>query len=192
MVSTGDIEVAHSAMQKALEGRRRFLTGARVELELQDSSIDVRLVDRLAVLIAKTGMVLQRIEARPARGPRRRTVEQVATAPTAAAGTTLLHRGPLRGGQRLVHDGSVVVLGDVNPGAEIIASGSVIVWGRVRGKVEAGIEGNDDALVCALDLAPSQLRIGSVITRSPDDPRRTPEPEVARLEQGQIVVSSWR
>ncbi len=91
-----------------------------------------------------------------------------------------------------MYEGSVVVLGDVNPGAEIVAAGSVLVWGRLRGKVEAGVGADATAVVCALDLAPSQLRIGPVIARAPDDPHHRPEPEVAQLRDGQIVVTAWR
>ncbi len=50
--------------------------------------------------------------------------------------------------------GSVVVLGDVNPGAEIIAGGNVIIWGRMRGTAQAGIDGDETAIVCALEMSP--------------------------------------
>ena len=60
----------------------------------------------------------------------------------------------------------MLVLGDVNPGAEVVAGGSVVVWGRLRGVVEAGqAEGSGPAVVCALDLAPTQLRLGTALAR---------------------------
>lgn len=102
----------------------------------------------------------------------------------------LVHR-TLRGGQRVEHRGSVVVLGDVNPGAEVIAGGDVVVWGRLRGTVEAGTE-VAGSRVCALDLAPTQLIIGRAIARAPEEPGRVPVPEVAREEGGLIVVDTWR
>ena len=80
----------------------------------------------------------------------------------------LLHR-TLRSGQLLQHPGHVVVIGDVNPGAEIIAGGDVVVWGRVRGTIHAGALGDNKATVCALELRPTQLRIGSHIATSPPD-----------------------
>jgi septum site-determining protein MinC len=58
----------------------------------------------------------------------------------------------LRSGFKVSYQGHVVVIGDVNPGAEIVAGGSVVVWGRLRGVVHAGAEGNEKAVVCALDL----------------------------------------
>jgi septum site-determining protein MinC len=104
----------------------------------------------------------------------------------------LLMRHTLRSGQSLRHPGHVVVVGDVNPGAEIIAGGDVVVWGKLRGMVHAGALGNDDAVVCALELSPTQLRIGSRISRSPDDVRaKGTHPEIASLLDGQIVARPW-
>jgi len=104
----------------------------------------------------------------------------------------LVVRRTLRSGQALRHPGSVAVIGDVNAGAEIVAGGDVIVWGRLRGVVHAGALGNEGAVVCALDLAPTQLRIGTRITRSPDDRRRKPRPETARVRDGQIIAEPWK
>jgi septum site-determining protein MinC len=103
----------------------------------------------------------------------------------------LVARRTLRSGQQLRHPGSIAVLGDVNPGAEIVAGGDIIVWGKLRGTVHAGAMGNDNAIVCALDLTPTQLRIAQHIARSPEGRRRKPTPEVARVRNGQIVAESW-
>jgi septum site-determining protein MinC len=90
------------------------------------------------------------------------------------------------------HTGHVVVVGDVNPGAEIIAGGDVVVWGRLRGTVHAGAGGDAAAVVCALVLAPTQLRIGSHIARSPGgEPGRRILPEVASVQGDQIVAKPW-
>ncbi len=96
----------------------------------------------------------------------------------------------LRSGMRVSFQGTVVVIGDVNPGAEIIASGSIIVWGRLKGTVHAGAEGNEKAVVCALDLHPTQLRIASVISMTPEKKSKL-QPEIARIEHGQVVANPW-
>ena len=101
----------------------------------------------------------------------------------------LIHR-TLRSGYSLHYNGHVVVIGDINPGAEVIASGDVVVWGRLRGMVHAGAGGNIDALVCALDLAPTQLRIADQIAITPQR-RGKPQPEMARLKDGQVVAEAW-
>lgn len=99
--------------------------------------------------------------------------------------------GPLRSGNRVAFDGNIVVFGDVNPGAELVAGGSVIVWGRLRGVVHAGAQGDEDAIVCALELAPTQLRIAGQIAVSP---KRTGKstPEVARIKDGILLAEPWQ
>jgi septum site-determining protein MinC len=91
---------------------------------------------------------------------------------------------------KITFQGSVVILGDVNPGAEIIASGSVIVWGRLRGTVHAGAEGDEKAVVAALDMRPMQLRIASLASITPER-RGKVQPEMARIENGRVVADSW-
>ena len=102
----------------------------------------------------------------------------------------LVHR-TLRSGYSLKYPGHVIVLGDVNPGAEVTAGGNVIVWGRLRGTVHAGAEGNDEAVVCALDLAPMQLRIAGRVAISPQR-KGKPLPEMAHLKNGQVVAEAWK
>ncbi|HTX90132.1 MAG TPA: septum site-determining protein MinC [Anaerolineales bacterium] len=99
-------------------------------------------------------------------------------------------KGPLRSGVRIVFDGNVVVLGDVNSGAEIVAGGSIIVWGRLRGVVHAGAQGDETAIVCALELAPTQLRIAGEIAVSPKKQNKT-QPEVASLQDGHLTAEPW-
>lgn len=101
-------------------------------------------------------------------------------------------RGALRSGRVVEGAGHVVVIGDVNPGAEIIAGGDVVVWGKLRGLVHAGAFGDRQAVVCALEMIPTQLRIADLITVSPSDPRdMEPIPEMASIKNGRIVAESW-
>jgi septum site-determining protein MinC len=96
----------------------------------------------------------------------------------------------IRSGQVVRHHGHVIVLGDVNAGGEIIAGGNVIVWGRLRGTVHAGALGDRSAVICALELAPMQLRIADLIARSPAD-GTVRVPEVARIDGEHIGVEAW-
>jgi len=96
----------------------------------------------------------------------------------------------LRSGTRLQYAGNVVIIGDVNPGAEVIARGSIVVWGKVAGIVHAGAEGDENAVVCALDLRPIQLRIADQISLSPKR-KGKPMPEMARLVENQVIAQSW-
>jgi len=103
----------------------------------------------------------------------------------------LVVRRTLRSGQSLRHPGHVVIIGDVNPGAEVVAGGDILVWGRVRGMVHAGALGDEGAVICALDLDPTQLRIAGHIARSPEELLRKPVPEMASVLEGQIVAVPW-
>lgn len=104
---------------------------------------------------------------------------------------TLYLRRTIRSGQAVHHHSNVVVLGDVNPGAEIVAGGDIMVWGVLRGMVHAGYPDNEQALVCALQLAPVQLRIGHLLSRPPEGFEAQPRPEVATTRGGQIIVETW-
>jgi septum site-determining protein MinC len=97
----------------------------------------------------------------------------------------------LRSGYSLKYPGHVIILGDVNPGAEVIAGGNIIVWGRLRGSVHAGVDGDDDAVVCALDLSPMQLRISGKAGVGAVK-KGKPLPEMARLKNGQVVSETWK
>ncbi|MGB8643804.1 MAG: septum site-determining protein MinC [Anaerolineae bacterium] len=104
-----------------------------------------------------------------------------------------LVRRTVRSGQVIRYPGTVIVLGDVNPGGEIIAGGDVVIWGRLRGVVHAGASGNERAVVGALALAPTQLRIGGHIARAPDDRGKGNRgAEVARVRESRIVIESWK
>jgi septum site-determining protein MinC len=83
------------------------------------------------------------------------------------------------------------VIGDVNPGAEIIAHGNILVWGRLRGAAHAGSLGDEDAVVCALDLTPAQLRIAGQISKAMPK-KKNQGPQVARLKDQQIRIGSWQ
>jgi septum site-determining protein MinC len=104
----------------------------------------------------------------------------------------LLLKETLRSGRSVYHEGHVVIIGDVNPGAEVIAQGDVIVWGKLRGLVHAGALGDETAVICALALAPTQLRIADQIAIPPDDNTNKLTPEQAIIKDGQIIAVPWQ
>lgn len=101
-------------------------------------------------------------------------------------------RQTLRSGQTVSHNGHLVIIGDVNPGAEVVAEGDITVWGALRGIARAGVGGNNDAEIRALRLQPIQIRIGEAFARSPDRNRLHYDahngPETARIVDGKIKV----
>lgn len=99
--------------------------------------------------------------------------------------------GTLRSGQRIETPFSLVVIGDVNPGADIIAGGDIYVLGALRGTAHAAAydEYSEDRVIMAMVMQPVQLRIGSVISRGSDEAGSTAE--VARLESRRIIVEEY-
>lgn len=99
-----------------------------------------------------------------------------------------VHQGTLRSGDHLQVEGSVLVLGDVNPGARISASGHVLVWGKLRGVAHAGVGGDRHTKIVALQLRPLQLRIADQVARGPEGLPPAGLAEEARLVDGAIQI----
>ena len=106
--------------------------------------------------------------------------------------TGQFYKGTLRSGQVLESESSIIVLGDVNPGARIISKGNVVVLGSLKGLVFAGANGNQDSFVVALEMAPMQIRIGDIIARSNDGtqikPGKSIDPKIAYVDDGNIYI----
>ncbi len=102
----------------------------------------------------------------------------------------LFFKGSLRSGQVLESEKSIIVLGDVKPGANVISKGNVIVLGSLWGNVFAGADGNKKAFVVALDMQPVQIRIDDFIARSPDRPEKekVKQAKIAFLEKDNIYI----
>ncbi|CAM3824083.1 septum site-determining protein MinC [Alkalicoccus chagannorensis] len=81
--------------------------------------------------------------------------------------TTMYH--VLRSGQVVEIEGSVLLIGDVNPGAEIKATGSIYILGSLKGTAHAGTEGEVRSVICASFMDPSQLRIAHIVRHPPEN-----------------------
>ena len=99
-----------------------------------------------------------------------------------------VHQGTLRSGDHLETSASVLLLGDVNPGARISAAGHVLVWGRLRGMAHAGCQGDNSARIVALQLRPLQLRIAGAVARGPEGAPPAGFAEEARIVAGAIQI----
>ncbi len=97
----------------------------------------------------------------------------------------------LRSGQKIETEHTLVVFGDVNSGAELIAGGDIVVLGNLRGIAHAGAydETGGGRVIFALNLQPTQLRIGMTISRGSTDSGAVPE--VARVDGNLIVVEPY-
>jgi len=208
-LGTGDVPCLLAKLAELVQSRRGFFRGGQVSLEVGDLALSVHDVTRIREILEDEGVNVRAVvgtdpgtraaveELHLATTLPMPSPEQVPTGGSVAElspGDGILVQRTLRSGQSIVHAGSVVIVGDVNPGAEVIAGGDVIVWGHLRGIVHAGATGDEERSVCALDLSPTQLRIGNLISRQPDNRRRAREirPERAYVSTGQIVAEPWK
>jgi septum site-determining protein MinC len=103
---------------------------------------------------------------------------------------TLVVTKTIRSGQEIIHQGSVMIEGDVNPGAEIIAGGNIVINGTCRGVVHAGAYGDIKATITARRLLASQIRIAELISRAPDHLDQPDQAEVALIENGTVIIKT--
>lgn len=105
------------------------------------------------------------------------------------------YRGTLKKGQSLETEHSVIILGDVNPGAKIFSRKDVIVLGTLFGEVHAGIgsEDKNGHFVCALEFSPEKLKIGSYKYIKKPEKRFLPgsykkTPKIASIQGEEIII----
>ncbi len=203
-LSEGEWSELQADLLRHIQERANFFTGARVALDvgshilhaaelgalrdkLADFKITLWAVLTNSPLTEQTarvlGMATRIFTPRPERSSK-------PAQSSAECENAIFIQRTLRSGTRVLAQGSVVVIGDVNPGAEIIATGSVVVWGKLRGVVHAGSDGDERAAVYALELSPTQLRIASYIAVQPQHNGKH-APEMVHISNGQVVALHW-
>jgi len=204
LVSLGDAgwPVVQHALLERIEQQPAFFQGARLALDVGNQVLKTVELTELRDQLSERGILLWAVMSN---SPMTENTAQILGLATriskprpqemqAAKGiddeTALWINKTLRSGTRIEFAGHVVVFGDVNSGAEVIAGGSVIIWGRLRGVVQAGAQGNRDAVVCALDLSPTQLRIAGEIAVAPERHGKS-QPEIVRIKNGQLQAEAW-
>lgn len=193
------------ALFETIDQQAEFLRGARIVLDVGNHILRAAELGHLRDSLADKGVTLWAIlgnsptteqtaqtlglATRISKPRPERSVSSPETRLQGGEGAVLVKR-TLRSGFSVQHEGHIIIVGDVNPGAQVIASGDVLVWGRLRGVVHAGAEGDENAQVCALDLSPTQLRIAGQIAITPQR-RGKSQPEVARIQDGKVVAMPW-
>lgn len=206
----GDWAELEASLLAHVEEKANFFQGARVAIDVGNHILKAAELGHLRDRLSSKGISLWAVISNSpvteqtaqvlglaTRISAPRPERQIRTMDTNLPGeSAILVNRTLRSGFKVSHHGHVIVLGDVNPGAEVIAGGSVIIWGRLRGVVHAGAEGDANAVICALEFTPTQLRIASqVLPTAP--PKVKPrwgakiEPEMACIQNGAVAVVPW-
>lgn len=201
----GEWDEQSTALLTQIDAKESFFRGARLALDVGSQAVKVNqlveLRDRLSerqvalwAVISESAVTEQTAQllGLATRVSKPRPEEQQSLdAGTVSQESALYVNRTVRSGTRIEFPGTVVVLGDVNPGAELVAHGSVIVWGHLRGTVQAGVAGDQSAVVCALELVPMRLQIAGEILAAAGDESET-LPAMAVLRDGSISVETWQ
>ncbi len=105
------------------------------------------------------------------------------------------YRGTLRSGQVLESDVSVVIIGDVNPGAQVVSRGNIVILGCCMGNIYAGASGNRSCFAAALTMKPMQVRIAdktarSAIVKKTDTGEYPIEPKIVYIKDDHLQIKS--
>ncbi|BDI19082.1 hypothetical protein ANSO36C_48840 [Nostoc cf. commune SO-36] len=189
--------------QRLNAGDRFRVSNTPVHLMAQDRLVDARQLQELAEALSEVQLRLISVST-----SRRQTaiaavtsgysVEQLqpvtslSSEPAATAtpqADALYLEMTVRSGVEIRHPGTVILLGDLNPGGIVIADGDIIIWGRLRGIAHAGAGGNRECLIMALQMEPTQLRIADAVARAPEKPPMQFSPEVAHITPQGIRIA---
>lgn len=187
-----------------LNANQRFWqANTEVSLQARDRLLDVRQLQALADLLSEHDLKLKRVTS-----SRRQTALAAVTigysvdqseavnhlvqnpqAPGQPLENPLYLQTTVRSGVEIRHSGTIIIVGDTNPGSALLASGDILVWGRLRGLAHAGLEGNRSCRIMALQMQPTQLRIADLVARPPETPPANYLPEVAYAGENAIRIA---
>ncbi|MEH2294904.1 septum site-determining protein MinC [Nostoc sp.] len=189
--------------QRLNAGDRFRISNSPVHLMAQDRLVDARQLQELGEALSEVELRLISVST-----SRRQTaiaavtsgysveqlqpVSSLVSEPTATAipqADALYLEMTVRSGVEIRHPGTVILLGDVNPGGIVIADGDIIIWGRLRGIAHAGAGGNSECLIMSLQMEPTQLRIADAVARAPEKLPMQFSPEVAHITPQGIRIA---
>ncbi len=196
-------EIWQQLKQRLKAGERFWQPKTEVELIAFDRLLDTRQLQEIAEALLEVELKLERIST-----SRRQTAVAAATvgysveqksALTTLSQTPIEKVQPLaeplylqmtiRSGVEIRHPGTIIILGDLNPGGSVIADGDILVWGRLRGVVHAGAKGNSKSVIMTLQMEPTLIRIAEQVARGPEKPPAQFYPEVAYVVDQGIRIS---
>jgi septum site-determining protein MinC len=166
-----------------------------IYLQAGDRLLDVRQIQELSEVLQTQGLILYSVSTF-----RRQTAIAAVTAGLSVEQSTksailsnseksvtpqddpLYVKMTVRSGVEIRHNGSIIIFGDVNAGGEIIATGDILVWGKLKGIAHAGAKGNAQAVIMALHLEATQIRIADFVARV-DTPTTNFSPEIAHVSR---------
>ncbi|NLJ73154.1 MAG: septum site-determining protein MinC [Syntrophomonadaceae bacterium] len=168
--------------------------GSQVTIDIGEKKVTTKQIREIEDILLDYGLYLKELRAiGPPALANEEEIEATVFEEMPDYEDTILIRKSLRSGQKILADGNVVILGDINPGAEIVAGGNILVMGCLRGVAHAGVFGDEEAIIAAYRLIPTQIRIASHITRPPDGETIVVKtPELARIRAGKVIIEKLK
>jgi len=199
---TDEFDVLQEDLRKKVSRGKRFFGGSDTAVSFKGRSLseneEQSLID---IIISETNLDVTFVQSKgfdapiPGKPQSQSAIPKIATqAPFGLNGkesNTTYYKGGLRSGQSIKYNGSVVVMGDVNPGSEVVAGGNVVILGALKGMAHAGANGDNTCYIAALDLRPTQVRIADIISYVPaiTGKKSNASPGYAYINHGQVFVA---
>jgi septum site-determining protein MinC len=186
-------EIQESLRKKVSQGRQ-FFDGAGVKVSFKGrelNDLDEKIL--IDIITEETNLDITFVQGEGFVPPPVNDMPLPAAAPMKSGqkeSLTIYQQGGLRSGQTIKYKGSVVVIGDVNPGSEIVADGNVVILGALKGMAHAGAAGDESCFVSALSLQPTQLRIANLISYVPKNEKNTRAAAYAYIKDGQVYITA--
>ena len=201
-----DFEMIKDSLRRKVSQGKRFFDGADTKVSFKGRELgdddEKTLID---IILSETSLDITFVQGDGFTPPAPQPVQVAAGSSGLAvtsASTALLskfickesrtayYQGGLRSGQSLRYNGSIVILGDVNPGSEVVADGNVVVLGALKGMAHAGAAGDGSCFVSAVILQPTQLRIAGTISYVPATTRgKRSTAAYAYIKDGQVFIA---
>ncbi len=169
-------------LQKKIDDSKKYFGGSTTNIQISGRTLSKEEEAQVFDIISKTANLdinfigVQNFFATPKTKPTEKIVEKVITKVievpqttnfSSTKNSTYFYEGTLRSGDTIDYEGSVVILGDTNPGSKVTAYGNIIVQGKIGGVVHAGCMGDKNCYISAYNLSPNQLRIADKIITIP-------------------------
>ena len=114
-----DFDDVRKVIYERLQNGRNFFAGGKANLKIKNGSLNKDEYRKIQELLTDFGMSLQEASS-----------PKTLIFPKPNRSRVLLLKRTVRSGQRIAYRGTVVILGDVNPGSEVIATGDILVMGH--------------------------------------------------------------
>lgn len=192
-------ETIISEFKEKLEMNKAFFEGADVNLSFKGRELSQEEQDEIMSMLTNQSILGvsfvhkfgEREEQIPEKLVTTTKIEAALLEPNTAI--SKVYTGIIRSGTHINFDGTVIILGDVNPGAYITASENIIVLGNLKGRVHAGVGNSSNSnFIAALKMSPSHIGINNVIALSPDNQLKNKkpsiQPRIAYMKDEQIYL----